>query len=193
MKMARQPYFMLVNKDKSNIVKLLLEKGADIPGITSLKYNKLFLKHKFKDFHHPKVDLSGPDLKGEDYGLEKEKLSLKILTDKQRCKNISDEADFKWKDAYLRERLSNNLSSEETLSSFNGLPDTLRSTLMSNYEFDEEEDAKMRSSFLTEDSAKELYNQEIENLKILVHVLNEKLESTSMDYSDQVEEIMKAK
>lgn len=101
---------------------------------------------------------------------------------------ITSQTDRNWKEKYVKER-RNQLGKSSDLSSTQ-LPIALRKNLIVPYEFDNEEDSDMRSTAITEESAKRFYNTEIENLKILVHVLNEKLESTSKNYSDQIDEIM---
>ncbi|CAI2371204.1 unnamed protein product [Moneuplotes crassus] len=161
------------------------------------RYYEKTLKNVYPLLDIPSVEERYPhlkDMKDELSLSPKEELTLKSLSHKQINANISDKADQKWKTAYLKERLANDVESEdETIASKRRLPDQLRSTLKSNYEFDEEEDAEMRSTVLTEETAKTYYAEEIENLKILVHVLNEKLESNSRDYSEQVEEVLRAR
>lgn len=116
------------------------------------------------------------------------------LEDQNTMESIDHEADQKWRSTYLKERLAQDVPSDtETAHSHRKLPDDLKQTLLNKYEFDAEENSDLRSTVLTEESAKNFFNEEIENLKILVHVLNEKLESTSQDFSDQVDEIMRAR
>jgi len=192
--------FYACKSDKKVIVEYLLERGADIPGITSRKYNKLFLKYKFKEFHQPRMNLTLTQqemdkLAGNiEEGIDDQSMNSERVIQNKMLSDIGDRADEKWKDTYLKHRVAqteNGRSDRTAFSDNDEFPESLRKTLRSNYEFDQEEDSDMRSTALTEETAKQYYADEIANLKILVHILNQKLESTSFDHAEQIDELLR--
>jgi DNA repair exonuclease SbcCD ATPase subunit len=185
------PIYYACKNDKKKIVKYLLERGAEPPGITNRKYNKLFMQHKFKDFHQPRVDLTMTDsetneiVKELEETIDDQSLTSERLSTKKFLNDLANQADNKWISTYKKHKKDNNVEDSPSgkHSETQRLPQNLRKSLYANYEFDQEEDSDMRSTVITEETAKNYYNDEIANLKILVHVLNEKLESTNYDYS----------
>lgn len=99
-----------------------MRQKAEPPEITSLKYNKIFLSHKFKDFHQPRIDLDLPDPKTEELAKSLEEriqdntVSFDGIISGHLIHKISDDSEIKWTKMYIRSLKESNMPSPSTKS-----------------------------------------------------------------------------
>ena len=142
------------------MVLYLLNLKADIPGLTTLKYNKLFIKQNFPDFHQPRINLDPPDkaiVEEAEKALEDINRNMQDAVSRQMLETIGKRGDGEWREFYLKQRLSSSLKGVPDIDSFSerrSVPEELKKTLHNNYEFDQEEDSDIRSTAISEESAK---------------------------------------
>ena len=167
------------HNDHENSVRILLRHGAEPPEITTLKYNKIFLSHKFENFHVPRINLDIPDPETEKWAksleerIKDNETSLEKAMNSKMLSQIGNRPQKHWVKMYLNQDVS----------------DDQPSTVPSKYEVFTEIDSETRSNAVTDATARASYEDEIENYKVLVNALNQKLESANLEFQQKVDKM----
>ena len=118
---GKTPIYYACYYDKETVVIYLLSLKANIPGMTTLKYNKLFLRQNFPEFHQPRVNLDPPDkeiIEETEKALEDISRNLQDAVSKQMLDTISKRGDGEWRELYLNQRLSSSIKGVPDLDTF---------------------------------------------------------------------------